>query len=264
MSWMNTGWDSLDTAWDNVGGGDRGPRRVWTPPGVTRRFLFLEDIPTTLWEHNYKWNKNWFNWEPCVTRNKLGSECPPCDAYEDRYPYFVGLSTVISLTPWYTKKKKQEVVFQRQIFAAKLGSEDKPGVLKKLRKMHDKNGRLRGYIYDVERPGGKTESCGSEFELVEKIEPGEIKTYAMDQLNAYAKRLNEDAPRDKQTTAEKLWDADPWEPFDFDDVITRHSIEELKKMFTKSGGAESGGGDGGSDGYEHDDSDAPADDDLPY
>jgi hypothetical protein len=233
------------------------------PPGATNQILFLEDEPRTLWEHNYKWNGHWRNWEPCVTRNKLGPECPPCDAYEDRYPYFAGLTTVINLTPWFTKTGHIEVNFQREIYAAKLGSDDKPGVLKKLRKMFDKNGRLRGYVYDIERPGKKTESCGSEFELVEKIEPGQIKVYAMDQLNAYAKRLNEDAPKDKQVTPEKLWERNPWEPFDFDEVIKRHTIDELKSMFSKSGGAAAGGG--GDEPPPHDDGDNDGiDDDIPY
>jgi len=262
MSWMGSGWGSLDSAWDNVGNGDRGQRRVWIPPTQTNRLLFLEDDPTTLWEHNYKWgNRKWRNWEPCVTRNKLGPECPICDAWDDRYPYFAGLLTVINMTAWFTKKTKVEVNFQREIFAPKLGGDKKPGVLKKVRKMCEKQGRLRGYVYDVERPGEKTESCGSEFELVEVIEPGDIKTYAMDQLNAYAKRLNENVEKDKRTTTEKLWERNPWEPFDFSEVINPLPIEKLKEMFSKGGGATAAGEDGPPDEPEDN---AGLDDDIPY
>jgi len=85
----------------------------------------------------------------------------------------------------------------------------------------------------------------------------------MDQLSAFAQRLNEDAPPDKQVTAEKLWERHPWEPFDFDEEIKPLSIDELKKMFSKSGGATAGGGhDEDSDDRYEDDSGVDAD--IPY
>lgn len=265
--WMNTGWDALDTAWDNVFPSSKMPRRVWMPPGATQRFMFLDDTPESLWEHNYKWNNSWLNYEPCVVRNSIDSRCPICNAYDDKYPYFIGLFTVISMTPWFTKKTNEEVNYTRQMFGAKLGSEDKPGVLKKLRKIAEKNGgKLRGYVYDIERPGKKTESCGSEFELVEVVDGSKIKSYAMDKLSEYANRINESAPADKRITVEKLWEKSPWEALDIKSLIkeSRHSVEELTRMFAKGGGAtidRDGDFGGGSSGAMQENG---LDDDIPY
>lgn len=276
MSWMGTGWNSMDTAWDNVPKKGQGQRRVWMPPGATQRHLFLDDDPQTLWEHNYKWNKSWQNWEPCRVRNRITlpgergwniDGCPICDAYADRFPYFAGLHTTINMTPWFTKQTQMEINFQREVFAAKMGSEEKPGVLKKLRKLHVKHGRLRGLVFDIERPGKKTESCGSEFELVEEIDPKDLEAYMKDHLTDYLKRRNEGLPQDKQVDLKKWLEWHPWEPFDFEKICTPKPIDELKAMFSKGGGAtvesDGDGRDGGSQGREEDDA-AGSDDDIPY
>ncbi len=114
-------------------------------------------------------------------------------------------------------------------------------------------------VFDIERPGQNTENCGSEFDLVEKIEPGEIRTYAMDQLSAYVARLNENAPQGKETTVEKVWERNPWEPHNFEELIQPRPIDELRKMFSKRGsnkdeGKSEGKGDDGGD----------ESDDIPY
>jgi hypothetical protein len=217
--------------------------------------MFLDDDPTTFWEHQFQFNGDWKNWEPCVTRNKIGPQCPVCDAYDDQYPSFVGLHTVINMTPWFTKKANQEVNFSREIYAAKLGGDKKPGVLKKLKKLREKHGRLRGLVFDIERPGEQTESCGSEFDLVEKetVDPSEIRTYAMDQLASYVKRINENLPADKQMTVDKLWERNPWEAYDFESTIKPRSIDELRGMFSNRGSS------GGSSSNEPDPTD-----DIPY
>jgi hypothetical protein len=280
MSWMGTGWGTMDTAWDNVprkGGG--GPRRVWMPPEAKQRHLFLDDDPQTYWEHNYKWNKSWLNWEPCRVRNRIvlpgeagwqSDGCPPCDRYPDRFPYFIGLHTTINMTPWFTKKTNMEINFQREIFAAKMGSADKPGVLKKVKKLYEKYGRLRGLVFDIERPGKKTESCGSEFELVEQIDPKDIDTYMRDHLTDYLKRRNEGVPKDKQSTLDGLLKFNPWEPFDFEKVYKPKPIAELKAMFSPSGGATMDrDGEGEEEGSVYGQGDnsggsSDADDDIPY
>lgn len=268
MSFFKAGYQSLDTAWDDLPGKNDGPRRVWMPPGKTQRHLFLDDDPMCFWEHKFQFNGSYKNWEPCVTRNKIGPECPPCST-EGEYPYFVGLHSTINLTPWFTKKTKEEVNFQREMFACKMGSDDKPGVLRKLRKLKEKHGRLRGLIFDIERPGKKTESCGSEFELVEKIDPAELMAYRDKMLGEYLARLNEGRPTDKMMTMEEQLKRSPWESFDYEGVITPRSVESLRAMFPPGGkkkyddDGKGGDGDGDSGGGYSDDS-GGADDDIPY
>jgi len=255
MSWMGTGYSGLDKVYEEMGG-KGGPRRVWVPPGKTTRFMFLDDDPSKFFEHQFFYNGNWRNWEPCIVRNKIGPSCPICDASDKNYAAYVGLHTVINMTPWFTKKDV-EVCFSREIFAARLGSDEKPGVLKKLKKLSEKYGRLRGLVFDIERPGKKTEVCGSEFELVEQIDPKGIREYATAQLKDYIDRTNKKATQDKQLTMEQQWKRNPWEPYNFEEVIKPRSYEELKGMFARGGGK--GGGDddeGGGTGT--------GDDEMPY
>lgn len=247
MSWMGTGYDGIEKAWENMGGRG-GQRRVWLPPNKSARFMFLDDDPTTLWEHHFLYNNSWKNWEPCLVRNKLGPACPICQAYDDKFPSFVGLHTVINMTPWFTKKGNQEVNFSREIYAAKLGGDKKPGVLTKLKKLKAKYGRLRGLVFNIERPGEQTEVCGSEFDLVESIEPKDIREYATKHLTEYVARANQSAPADKQLTIEQIWKRNPWEPFNFEQIIKPKSFDELKAMFargTGGGSKEAGEGDAG-------------------
>lgn len=257
MSFFKTGYESMDSAWDDVPGKSGGPRRVWMPPQSTQRHLFLDDDPQCYWEHQFKYNGSFRNWEPCVVRNKIGHECPICTAIDDKFPYFVGLHTTINMTPWFTKKTKEEVNFQRELFAAKMGSDDKPGVLRKLRKLKEKHGRLRGLVFDIERPGKKTEVCGSEFELVEKVDPAEIESYRDKVLAEYLARVNDGRPSDKMLTKEAHLKRNPWEPFNYEEIIKPRSIEELRAMFQRRQKDESDG----SRGYDDEES---ADDDIPY
>lgn len=259
MHWSKVGWDGMDTAWENVPKRGGGLRRLWMKAGTKSRIMFLDDDPTTGWEHSYKWDGHFNNFEPCVVRNAMGPECPMCTAYVDnqkdsqkkRYPYYIGLLTAISLSPDFGKNGL-EYNFQRKIFAAKMGGKDKPGVLVKTRKLREKHGRLRGLVFDVERPGAKTEACGSEFDLVEKIDPSEIAAYGQRLVAEYVERWNKQAPPDKQLTVAEKLKRDPWEPVNFEEIYKPKSIAELRRMFASipvdddapydDGAAESKGG----------------------
>jgi len=145
MSWFKTGYEAADHAYDDLP--RSGPRRVWLPEETTGRFLFLEDDPSCFWEHQFQVNDSWKNWEPCKRNNKMESVCAICDRFPDRKPSFIGYHTVISLTPW-TDKNGNTWCFGRQMFGAKLGGSDKPGVLKKLQRIKAKYGRMRGLVID--------------------------------------------------------------------------------------------------------------------
>jgi hypothetical protein len=287
MSWYNTGYDATETAWDDVPyDSDAKDKRFFVPyPGgtkntpvedCTKRILVLDDDPASFWEHQFKFRGNFKHREVCWKRNKQlaaqgGGECPPCERISDKYPYYVGLHTIIDMTPWFTKKGNVEMNFQRRIFAAKLGGKDKPGVLVKLRKLRAKHGRLRGLIFDVERPGKKTEVCGSEFDLVQKLDSDQIETYCMEQMQEYVKRRNAKLADDKQVDVAKLLEWNPWEPYDWGEEAKPTPLADLRKMFGKDGGYEvdsySGGGGGGSSKSSSNDGDGKSDmvdDDIPY
>ncbi len=271
MSWFSTGYESAQEAYNETPKSSSGKNdRVYLKADQTRRFLFLDDDPAAFWEHQFQYDGKWTNWEPCHERNKhlarlSGGSCPICKAYDDRWPYFVGCHTVIEMTPWFTKKDHIEMNFSRRIFAAKLGGKDKPGVLKKLEKLKSKHGRLRGLIFDIERPGKKTEVCGSDFDLIEKIDPGEIQAYSMEQLKSYVERRNKAVEDDKKkVSVEKLLEWSPWEPFNWEEKIKPRDISEIRAMFGKNAPSQESNGGGGSTGTKDDFKDGGVDDDIPY
>lgn len=283
MGWFSTGWDDLDEKaeekpWDDSK--SKGPQRTWMPPQQTQRHIFVDDIPTRFWEHGFKWNGSWKgNHEPCVTKNKIGAECPICDSGDKMFPSFIGLLTSINMTPWFTKKGNREVNLRREIFAAKLGTKKKPGVLKKLERIRKEHGRIIGLVFDIHRTGDNSAGCGDDFTLVEKVDPKEIEAYGRAQLAEYAARLNDGIPEDKQISVEKLWERNPWEGYNFEEMIKPREMSELRSMFKRGtqsgeykkdssggGGGSSGGGSsgGGSSGGDSDPNDFSDEDDIPY
>lgn len=253
MGWFNTGYESTENAYD-FDSGARGPRRFWMPADTEKRVLFLDDNPVTYWEHNFRHGGNWRNWEPCKHRNKISDTCAVCERYPDRKPSFIGIHSVINLTPW-TSQRGFEFCYGRELFVAKLGGKDKPGVLKKLERLKKQHGGLNGCIFDIYRSGGKTESVGDEFTFIEKIDPKKIVAYGKQQLKEWVVRVNENIEDpENYVTLDKLWERAPWEPFDYNEILEVRSNEELRAMFGAAGAAEDESGDGNS----------RLDDDIPY
>jgi hypothetical protein len=174
----------------------------------------------------------------CKKRNRMDDDCAVCDRYPDRKPSFIGMLSVINMTPWESKQGR-EFCYGRELFVAKLGGKDKPGVLKKLERLKKQHGGLTGCVFDIYRSGGKTESVGDEFTLVEKIEPKDIAAFGKRHLKEWAQRINEqiDDP-EKYLTLDKLWERAPWEPYDYSEILEVRSNEELRVMFSTAGTAD--------------------------
>lgn len=267
MSWFKTGWNDTNEEGSKSPFETKGPRRFWLPPEKDAKLLFLEDEPTGIWEHGFQINGKWGHFEPCHTKNKISDRCPICDSGDKMFPSFIGFFSVINMTPWFTKKDKKEFNFQREVFAARMGSKDKPGILKKLERMKQAEGRLRGCVYKTYRSGKKTESCGDEFTLAEKIDVDKIEAFGREKLAAFAKRLNENLPAKDHVTVDKLWERNPWRPFNFEKLFETdwkpRSLVELDRLFGRGGTA--GGGSTSSGGDDDEKSGSGSDDDnIPY
>lgn len=267
MSWFKTGWSEANEEGSKSPFESKGPQRVWMPPDAKEKLLFLEDEPTSMWEHGYQVRGKWGHFEPCHTKNKISDRCPICDSGDKMFPSFIGHFTVISLTPWFTKKDQREVCFSRKVFSARMGSKDKPGILKKLERLRTKESRLRGCVYEVLRTGAKTESCGDDFTLVEKIDIDKIEEYGKQQLAAYVARVNAKLPPKDHVTVDKLYERNPWKPFNFEKLYATDwapkSLAELDRLFGTNGGAGGGVTEGGGGGGGGKDSGSD-DDSIPY
>lgn len=234
MSWMKSGYEEAEKARDSVQ--RRGPQSFWIRPEETQRVLFLDDEPSVFWEHGYKWNGKYGNFTPCLEKNGLADSCPLCENVKNNYASLVGLFTVITLTEVVAKRKdgsKASYCFQRKIFRAKMGSKEKPGVLKKIERLKQKHGRLRGLVIECFRNGSKTESVGDELTVVEEasIDPDLIMEKSLEMVEPYINRLNKTLSGDQKIDVNKfLKDMNPWKSFDFDEII---KPMEYKQMLAK-------------------------------
>jgi uncharacterized membrane protein YgcG len=158
--------------------------------------------------------------------------------------------------------------FQREIFAARLGSKDKPGILKKLQRLKAKHGRHKGMILDCYRSGKKTEVVGDEFEVVEMLDPGQMVSWGQPQIIEFLEKVNASVPEDKRITLDKFMERHPWQPYNFEEIIEPRSNAALAKMIgAPSGGGGGGGGESQSSGQSEgsgSDGDSGLDEEIPY
>lgn len=186
-NWGSQGWDSLDDFGPEKTI-ETGPRKFYMPANVTKRILFLGNAPFTFWEHSlWEITRSGKDREVCLKKNRIANECPLCD--KEMWPSYIGYFTVVDmgdvkrspdgtirLEGW-TSDKGVTYQFGRKLLGAKRGGRDKPGILKKISRMTERHGDLYGSVYDVYRSGNKVESCGDEWNFVERVDPDNFRDY---------------------------------------------------------------------------------------
>lgn len=271
-SWANRGFEDPDN-YNSYGGGGGGdddrktfsfflpdPTKQPDKKPVAKMILFLDTIPFAFWEHNfYKITGKSRDKCICLARNGLDERgCPLCD--NEYWPSYVGYLTVIdmgtvvgykggrAILEGYRGKKDRIWQFDKRLLCAKRGGDDKPGILKKLeRKREQHGGDLTGTVWTVSRTGKLVESCGDEWEYVERVKPEEF--------SAYLERWGADQSKLDLT------------PVDYYAEFVPRSYEDLARVV--GGGGNSGGSGGtGNSGVARSDGagygDAPDEDDIPF
>jgi hypothetical protein len=240
MTWGSQSWDSLD---DDFGGkknnGSNETRTFYLPAQVTKRVLFLTDAPYTFYQHSlYELTGSGKDKEICLKKNRIAQECPLCD--NEMWPSLIGFFTVIdmgdvkrgsdgqiTLEGW-TSDRGVTYQFDKKLLGAKRGGRDKPGILRKLGRLAEKHQGLVGCVFDVYRSGGKTETCGDEWEFVEKISPEQ-----------YADYLRASGADDDQIP--------DFEQVNYTEHFVPKTVEELSRM-VNGGGSFGGNSFGGNSG----------------
>jgi len=219
--------------------------------------MLLDRTPTSYHEHRFQTKREdgsteWNNYEPCKKKQDLGvgtRDCAVCGRYEKNYPYFVGMHTAMSLTP-YVSAAGHEWLFNRYILAARLGSPKRPGMLKRLQRLADRNnGSMRGVIIECHRKGEKCEVIGDEIDIVEVVPEHSIIEWARPQIADFIGRVNVNI-RDENNhlTVDTVLNRDPWEPFNFRELIKVRSNEEIWALTGRPGGGGRQGGNGNGGG----------------
>ena len=142
------------------------PFRFWTPVSETRQLVIIDDAPDFFrYEHALKDKRSgrYDNFLPCVNED---ANCPVCSISE-KPAYFAMYLTVIDLTP-YENKDGDEVPWSKKMLVVK------PAQQKKIARLFEKHGTLRGMILDMTRDGDKDAAIGNDIEFVDFMTEKEL------------------------------------------------------------------------------------------
>jgi hypothetical protein len=235
MSWKR-GYDSIDSVQSSAP--KKGPGRFYVPARATKQVLFLEDQPTVIWEHQFKFGGSWLNWLPCNKNNSEGQErCFICEKYTKSFPATVGLYSIINLTPleFDSRRTGKKVVlcYRREIFTARMGSVAKPGVLRELQRLRGmtENKSLHGVVMECHRSGDKTSPVGDKLAIKTVVPPEKIEEFGHAKVRAFLAEINKGVAPDSQISFEEFIKRNPWKPFDFDNLIMPMPYERQRKMY---------------------------------
>lgn len=147
------------------------PFRFFTPVGDTKEIVIVDDAPSFV-RHEHcmqdKRTKRWDVFLPCIDEN---CNCPACSV-SSRPSYFAMYFTVIDLTP-YVNGDGDEVPFSKKLLVVKTAQQ------KKLIRLYERHGTLRGMVLAMTRDGEKTASIGDP-EFVEFMEEADLQSYVYD------------------------------------------------------------------------------------
>ena len=179
------------------------PFRFYTPVGETRQIIICDDKPDFfLYEHALKDSEGRWGrlFTGCI---KEHDNCPVCIA-TGKESYYAMILTVIDLTPFETRDG-DTVEFSRKLLVVK------PAQQKKFLRFYNKEGTLRGALFDMTRDGDKDSSIGNDIEFVEFVDEDELATYTRSWKDREGKKHNENCS----------------EPYVYEDIFEEPTAENL-------------------------------------
>lgn len=182
------------------------PFRFYCPVGETRELIVVDEKPDFFrYEHNLKDRRSgkWTVFTACINESE---NCPVCKSAE-REAYFAMYLTVIDLTP-YTNKDNEEVAWSKKLLVVK------PAQQKKLTRMYERLGSLRGVVLSMTRDGDKDASIGNDIEHIETMSEDDLLTYETEYT-------------DKKNVAHVVLGH---EPFDYDALFPMPTAQQLRAI----------------------------------
>ncbi len=145
------------------------PFRFYCPPRESREIIVIDDKPDFFrFEHNMK-NPRTNKWDifcACINEN---ANCPACKVL-DRPSYYALFLTVIDLTPYETKDGVN-VPWSKKLLVAKTQQ------YKKIVRLYERHGTLRGMLLQVTRDSEKDANIGNDIEFVEFVPESDLEQY---------------------------------------------------------------------------------------
>lgn len=151
------------------------PFRFRVGVGETKQIIICDDKPDFfMYEHalrdqDGKWGRLFSG---CV---KSFDNCPICDASgkaddKPKESYYAMFLTCIDLSP-FSLRDGTEIEFSRKLLVVK------PSQQKKFLRFYNKEGTLRGALFDMTRDGAKDSAIGNDIEFVDFVDEAEMATY---------------------------------------------------------------------------------------
>ena len=190
------------------------PHRFYVPVGDTREIIIVDEEPDFFRnEHNLRnpSTKRFDLFTPCIDES---ANCPVCAA-SDKPAYFAMYLTVIDTTPFETRAG-DEVEWSKKLLVVK------PAQQKKIARLLEQHGTLRGMRLAMTRDGEKDAAIGNDIEFVEFVPEDELAEY----VDEYTDKDGE--------VHEVIGD----EPFDYEAIYPDMTEKQLKAI---AGGAASVG-----------------------
>jgi hypothetical protein len=186
--------------------GNQQPFRFYTPSGESRQIIICDDAPDFFfYEHALKDEQGRYNrvFSGCT---KVFSNCPVCES-TGRESYYALALTCIDLTEFESKNGDVNE-FSRKLLIVK------PAQQKKFLRFYEKEGSLRGALFEMTRDGDTDASIGNDIEFVEWVPEEEMLTYV---------RTWQD--RDRKTHTENCD-----EPYDYEAIFPDPDDETLMQL----------------------------------
>lgn len=145
------------------------PFRFFCPVGEAREIVIVDDEPNFFrYEHNMKDQRSgkWSIFCACINES---AHCPVCKVSE-RQAYFAMYLTVIDLTP-YESEKHGLIEWSKKLLVVKSAQQ------KKITRLWERHGSLRGMVLQMTRDGEKDASIGNDIEFVEFLPEEELEAY---------------------------------------------------------------------------------------
>lgn len=159
------------------------PFRFYVPVGETRQFIVCDDKPDFfLYEHALKNDEGKWGRLFCGCIKEFAN-CPVCRTAE-RESYYALALTIVDLTPFETKDG-DTVDFSRKLLIVK------PAQQKKFLRFYEREGSLRGAVFETTRDGDKDATIGNDINHLEWAEEDEMETYVREWKDREGKKHTE-------------------------------------------------------------------------
>lgn len=186
------------------------PFRFRMAPGTTRSFIIVDEEPDFFrFEHNIKHPRTgkWGTVTGCIQDE---DNCPICEDGSDAY--YAMFLTIIDLTEFQDRNDNTHE-FSRKLLVVK------PGQQKKFLRRFEKDGTLRGALFEVSRDGDRDAAIGNDIEFLETVPEEE---------------LEEDYIREWKNHDGKVVVEDCSEVFDYEELFPPVTADDLMEYATGS------------------------------